>query len=70
MSTDEVKAMDAELACASAELVHVRDQFVVSMAALEREVNRSLDWREWVRRKPTLALGLAFAIGIFLGRRN
>ena len=70
MPTDKVEAMDAELACADAELDHIRDQFVVSMGALEREITRTLDWREWVRRRPGTAFCLAFGLGIFLGRRG
>jgi hypothetical protein len=40
------------------------------MSELEREVTRTLDWREWVRRRPGMALGLAFGLGLFLGRRH
>ena len=70
MPTDKVVVKDAEVARADAELDERRDQFVVSMGALEREVTRTLDWREWVRRKPGTALCLAFGLGIFLGRRT
>lgn len=70
MPTDKVGAMNAEVACADAELDHRRDQFVASMGALEREVTRTLDWREWVRRRPGTAFCLAFGLGIFLARRG
>ena len=70
MSTEELQALDAELARAGTELDHMRDQFVVSIAALEREVTRSLDWREWVRRRPGTMLGLAFGLGFILGRKH
>jgi len=70
VSTEEAKALDAELARAGTELEHIRDQFVVSIGSLEREVTRALDWREWVRRKPAITLCLAFGLGTFLGRRN
>jgi hypothetical protein len=62
--------METELTRAGAELAHTRDQFVVSMGALEREISRDLDWREWVRRKPGMVLALAFGLGLFLGGRH
>jgi hypothetical protein len=55
---------------AGEELDQVRDEFVVSMTALECEITRTLDWREWVRRKPAMVLCLAFGIGFFVGRRD
>ena len=70
MPTDKAVVKDAEVARADAELDERRDQFVVSMSALEREVTRTLDWREWIRRRPGTALCLAFGLGIFLGRRT
>jgi hypothetical protein len=68
--TDGEQDKDAELSRASAELDHTREQFVVSMSALEGEVTRTLDWRQWVRRKPGLAVALAFGLGFLLGRRS
>jgi len=68
--TDGVAAMDSEVTRASTALEQTRDRFVASMGALEREIARDLDWREWVRRKPGLALALAFGLGLFLGRRH
>jgi hypothetical protein len=62
--------MDSELTRACADLDHSRDQFVVSMGALEREITRTLDWRNWVRRRPSIALGLIFGFGLFLGWRH
>jgi hypothetical protein len=61
---------ESELARAAADLDHTRDQFVISMGELEREIARDLDWREWVRRKPGMALALAFGLGFFLVRRH
>jgi hypothetical protein len=66
--TDEQQEADHEVTRASAALDHTRDQFVASMGALEHEITRTLDWREWVRRKPGMALTLAFGLGLFLGR--
>jgi len=68
--TSEKQGKDAELSRASAELDHTREQLVVSMSALESEVTRTLDWRQWVRRKPGLAVALAFGLGFLLGRRS
>ena len=70
MSTDREDATDSELTRASANLAQTRDRLVLSIGALEQEVTRTLDWREWVRRRPGLALGLAFGLGLFLGRRH
>jgi hypothetical protein len=60
---------DSEIGRASAALVHTRDSLVLSIGALEHEITRTLDWREWVRRRPGTALALAFGLGLFLGRR-
>ena len=70
MPTDRVEEMDSELTRAGAQLDHTREQFVESMSVLDREVTRALDWREWVRRRPGMALCLAFGLGLFLGRRH
>ena len=70
MPTDEEQDRNDELSHASAELDHTRAQFVVSMSALEGEVTRTLDWRQWVRRKPGLTVALAFGLGFLLGRRS
>ena len=70
MSPDREKEMGSEITRASADLDSSRESFVLSMGALEREVTRTLDWRDWVRRRPGTALVLAFGIGLFLGRRR
>ena len=57
-----------ELAQANAELARARDRAVLSLSTLEREVRRTFDWREWVRRKPGTALVLAIGFGFLLGR--
>jgi hypothetical protein len=59
-----------ELAQAAAELALARDRATLSLGALEREVTRSFDWREWVRRKPGTTLVMAFGFGFLLGRRS
>jgi len=70
MPSDRDPQGDAAVVRAVAELEDARDRFSLSLSALERQVGRSFDWREWVRRKPGTALALAFGLGIFLGRRN
>jgi len=37
------------------------------VVALQDEISRTLDWREWIRRKPLLAVALAFGAGALLG---
>jgi hypothetical protein len=70
MAGDSGEARDEELAYAVAALEHAREKFVLSMGAVERQVARKLDWRGWVRRRPGLLLALAFAVGVFIGRRD
>jgi hypothetical protein len=40
------------------------------MGVLEHEITRALDWREWVRRRPGMALAFAFGLGFLLGRKH
>jgi hypothetical protein len=70
MHLDSKQEGDADLVRAGADLEQAREKFVLSMSAVEREITRTLDWREWVRRKPGVALTLAFALGVFIGRRD
>jgi hypothetical protein len=61
---------DTDLSRASADLENAREKFVLSLGAVEREISHALDWREWVRRRPGIAVAFAFALGVFLGRRD
>jgi hypothetical protein len=70
MPAERARKADAAVVQAVADLAIARDRFSVSMGALEREVARRFDWRAWVARKPVMALGLAFGLGMFLGRRR
>jgi hypothetical protein len=53
-----------------AEIERAREQIQSSMMALKHEVSRAADWRGWVRRRPGLCLGAAFALGLYLGSRK
>lgn len=61
---------DTALARAEAEIERTRERLIASALTLQRELGRASDWREWVRRKPGLTLGLAFGIGVLIGRRG
>ena len=70
MSFELEQDNDTDLSRAGADLENAREKFVLSLGAVEREISHALDWREWVRRRPGIALAFAFAIGVFLGRRD
>ena len=53
-----------------AEIERAREQIQTSVLALREEVGRVSDWRAYVRRRPGLWLGAAFAAGFFLGSRE
>jgi ElaB/YqjD/DUF883 family membrane-anchored ribosome-binding protein len=52
-----------------AEIESARAEIADSLLALRDEVSDRLDWRAFVRRKPAVALGVAFAVGYLLGKR-
>jgi ElaB/YqjD/DUF883 family membrane-anchored ribosome-binding protein len=66
-STD---SRDPALIRAEAEIAESREQVARSVTELQRELARVVDWREWIRRKPLAAVGLAFGLGLLLGRRR
>jgi hypothetical protein len=53
-----------------AEIERAREQIQTSVLALREEVGRAADWRAWIRRRPGLWLGAAFAAGFYLGTRD
>jgi hypothetical protein len=55
---------------AEADIAEARGRVVLSLGELHLEIARTFDWRQWFRRKPILALGLAFGVGLLLGRRH
>lgn len=61
---------DPAVARAEAEVAEAREQVTESILALREEVARRTDWRGWFRRRPALALGAAFGLGLLLGTRG
>ncbi len=58
---------DPDIARAEAEIARTREAVALSVAALQSEISRTLDWREWIRQRPLLAVALAFGAGALLG---
>jgi hypothetical protein len=66
---NDLNLRNAGLVQAEAEIVRTRDLVARSLGELQRELARATDWREWIRRKPVLAVSLAFGLGLLLGGR-
>ena len=58
---------DPEILCAEAEIARTREAVTASVMALQREISRAFDWREWVGRRPVKAVVFAFGVGALLG---
>jgi hypothetical protein len=58
---------DPEIVRAEAEIARTRETVAESVLALQKEISRTLDWREWIRQRPVLAVALAFGAGALLG---
>ena len=58
---------DPEIVRAEAEIARTRETVAQSVMALQQEISRKLDWRQWVRQRPVLAVALAFGAGALLG---
>ncbi len=58
---------DREIQRTEAEIARAREEVVSSVLALREEISRKFDWREWVLRKPILAVVAAFGLGALLG---
>lgn len=46
-----------------------REELSDTLGELRGALDRSLDWRDWIRARPWVAVGLAAFIGWRLGRR-
>ncbi len=57
-----------ELAKARAELARSRAQVVVAAEALRDDLSGLTQWKSWVARRPYAALGIAFGLGVWLGK--
>ena len=63
-------SQETALVRAAADISSSRDRLALSIRELQRELVRAVDWRAWIRRKPVLAVSLAFGLGLLLGRRD
>ncbi len=64
---DATSVRDPEIVRAEAEIARTRETVAESVLALQKEISRTLDWREWIRQRPVLAVALAFGAGALLG---
>ena len=69
MANDYERKINRDPAEVRAGIERAREQIASSAEALRHEVAVRTDWREWVRRRPGLCLGGAFAIGFLIARR-
>ena len=66
---DRPSDVDPEIARAEEEIARARESVAESLVALERQVARTFNWREWIRSSPYVAVAGAFAVGALLGSR-
>ena len=59
-----------ELARVEADIARTRDRVSRSVSLLRQAVVARTDWREWVRRRPSVFLAAAFALGFVWGQRR
>lgn len=58
---------DPEILRAEAEIARTREAVTESVMALQQEISRAFDWRQWVGRCPAQAVLAAFGVGVLLG---
>jgi len=58
---------ETEILRAEAEIVRARQAVTEKLMALQRELKRTFDWREWIRERPLTAMAAAFGVGVLLG---
>jgi len=69
-SNGQPKAEPRSPAALRAEIERTRAELATTVTALRQEVAQAADWREWVRKRPLLAVGTAFAIGFLIAHRR
>ncbi len=69
-SNGQPKAEPRTPAAVRAEIERTRAELATSVTALREQVSQAADWREWVRKRPLIAVGAAFMIGFLLGQRR
>ena len=69
-SNGQPKAEPRNPAALRAEIERTRAELATSVTALRQEVAQVADWREWVRKRPMLAVGAAFMIGFVIAHRR
>ena len=58
---------DPEIVRAEAEIARAREAVATKLLALQRELTRTFEWREWIRERPMVALAAAFGVCALLG---
>jgi hypothetical protein len=66
---DDSLSGEAALRATELEIEQTRERLAQSIGALREELTTLVDWREWIRARPTVFLGGAFALGLLLGWR-
>lgn len=66
-SMDETKRRSADEI--EREIAAAREDLARTVRELEQSVRRRFDWRWTVRERPLTWLGVAFVLGLWLGRR-
>jgi hypothetical protein len=52
---------------AEADIARTREAVTRKVMALQQEISRTFEWRDWIRQRPLLAVALAFGAGALLG---
>jgi hypothetical protein len=58
---------DPEILRAEEEVARAREAATAKLLALQHELGRVLEWREWIRKRPLVAVAAAFGAGVLLG---
>ena len=69
LNRDTITSVDSTVRETEAELERSREKLVASLGALREEITDLVDWREWIRRRPTPFVAGAFALGLWFGWR-